>query len=255
MTAETQDAVTDLTSLTVKYLLDPFTATEATVRVIGALIAEMRRGDPYALKLANQIREIKKDIWIPDWQTIISGQCMGITQRGARCGRTIPGDTHHDTAVFWLCAQHMHQASGVWIQLERFFQSASVLANRKQGLVDSLARLEETEHVYFMTDGRYLKIGKSIDPENRLKSLRAESRRGKGATIIPDTLDEESLQIILTIPGGTRMERKMQMLCHDFHYVGEWFHYNPQLIQHLKGVGINLDLRKLDDRSVGLEVV
>jgi hypothetical protein len=255
LTGESQAAVTDLTALTLEYLLDPFRATDTTLRVISVLVDHIRLGDSYALKLANSIREIKSDIWIPDWQSIISGQCMGITQRSSRCGRLIPGDTHHDEAIFWLCPQHVWQAQGVWKQLERFFRSASILAEDKRNLVNVLAESNETESVYFMSDGRYLKIGMSINPEARLKSLKAQSKQGRQSTILPDDLDEQSLQIILTIPGGRSMEKKMHRVCDEFHHVGEWFHYNDYLVNHLRGFGIDLERRQLDDRSVGLQVV
>lgn len=75
------------------------------------------------------------------------------------------------------------------------------------------------ERVYFFAADHAVKIGRSIDPVKRVKTL--------GATKAPEDVDVRAGQLIGTIPGGCRVESDLHRRFGRHRLVGEWFALEP----------------------------
>lgn len=81
----------------------------------------------------------------------------------------------------------------------------------------------EGQHVYFITDGEYIKIGISNDTRSRLKSLQtANARKLRVAAIVPY--------------GGIELETELHLQFAHLRAKGEWFKISKDLEKYIKDV-------------------
>src|SRR5262245_20438799 len=76
------------------------------------------------------------------------------------------------------------------------------------------------EVVYFIRAGDAIKIGVTRDVERRLRALATGSA-------VP-------LELLPTLPGGRRLEKKLHQRCRRFHVRGEWFKADEALLRHIR---------------------
>lgn len=77
----------------------------------------------------------------------------------------------------------------------------------------------QPERVYFFASGHAVKIGRSINPEQRVRTL--------GATLAPKDVNVRAGHLIGTIPGGSAVEHALHMRFRPHRLVGEWFSLEP----------------------------
>lgn len=87
------------------------------------------------------------------------------------------------------------------------------------------------EVVYFIRAGKRVKIGRSMNPEKRLASIKG----GHGCTI-PMNLDTGLARIVATEPGGRERERELHNQFAHLRNVGEWFWGAPDLTSYIKSI-------------------
>jgi hypothetical protein len=96
--------------------------------------------------------------------------------------------------------------------------------------IDMLRDLIDTEpevYVYFIKCGDYVKIGKSKDPESRLKTL----KRPNDSTISPNGLDLSDAELLGYIPGGSFLESSLHQQLYNQRVAGEWFRLETHVAQ------------------------
>ena len=74
--------------------------------------------------------------------------------------------------------------------------------------------------VYFIKDGDKVKIGHSIKPTVRMKSLQTHSK----------------LELLLTVPGGRPREKRLHAKFRAFRGKGEWFDLVPEIANYIAGL-------------------
>jgi hypothetical protein len=85
---------------------------------------------------------------------------------------------------------------------------------------DARRLLEQSaERVYFFAVAEAVKIGRSIHPEKRVKTLQG--------TKAPEGLNLSTGELIGTIPGGCHVESELHRTFHAHRLVGEWFSLPP----------------------------
>jgi hypothetical protein len=75
---------------------------------------------------------------------------------------------------------------------------------------------DELKKIYFISDGKKIKIGISIDPERRLKSLQTGS--------------SNTLRLVEIVSGNDKLERQLHEYYKDYHERGEWFNIKEELV-------------------------
>jgi len=116
---------------------------------------------------------------------------------------------------------------------------------RKFQLMDILQQLEETRsNVYFIQCKNYVKIGRSNNPEYRLKTL-----QGKGnKTLRPSSITDEDMKtakIIATLKGDALLEGFFHSQLGDRRVEGEWFildSYTAKAIELVKNEEFSLEV-------------
>jgi hypothetical protein len=79
--------------------------------------------------------------------------------------------------------------------------------------------LNASERVYFFAAGEAVKIGRSVNPEKRIKTL--------AGTKAPEGVDLKSGALLGTVPGGCHVERTLHARFSLHRLVGEWFALDP----------------------------
>lgn len=101
--------------------------------------------------------------------------------------------------------------------------------------VDSqLARQQqykEQAYAYFMRCGQFVKIGASLDPLFRLKSIRRT-----GGVLVPPGLDLSETELLATEPGGFDREHRLHIKFAHLRHTGEWFTETKELTDYIKGL-------------------
>lgn len=87
-----------------------------------------------------------------------------------------------------------------------------------------LAGLRQVK-VYFLKAGQYIKIGSSMDPISRLRTMRA----GTDIAWTPKDLDRASLECTGYVFGTRKLERELHEQLSDSRAVGEWFFSTPEV--------------------------
>ena len=106
---------------------------------------------------------------------------------------------------------------------ERTAQQIVLPMNSLLDIVD--VHTKNAERVYFIRSGGYVKIGRSLHPEQRLGHL----KKDKGQTVIPDCVDMSVAEIVATFPGGRRAESSMHYRFHKYRVAGEWFRWSKEV--------------------------
>ncbi len=75
------------------------------------------------------------------------------------------------------------------------------------------------EYIYFISDGEYIKIGKSISPLRRLKELQTANGR--------------ALELIGIIPSSKVNENVLHSVFGDSHVRGEWFEIDSSILSFI----------------------
>jgi hypothetical protein len=88
------------------------------------------------------------------------------------------------------------------------------------------------ERVYFIRSGGYVKIGRSLHPEQRLANL----KKDKGQTVIPDCVDMNAAELVATFPGGRRVESKMHLRFNKYRVAGEWFKWSKEVREFVESL-------------------
>ena len=88
------------------------------------------------------------------------------------------------------------------------------------------------ERVYFMRSGGYVKIGRSLYPEQRLANL----KKYKGQTVIPDCVDMNAAELVATLPGGRRVESEMHLRFSKYRVAGEWFKWSKDVREFVESL-------------------
>lgn len=76
--------------------------------------------------------------------------------------------------------------------------------------------------IYFIRDGKYIKIGISVDPLKRLASFQ--------------TSHHNELELMAVMPGGADLEAGLHRSFSQFSKRGEWFEESPQLLAFIENV-------------------
>lgn len=169
------------------------------------------------------------------WRETVATQCVGVTQEGRKCTRERPDWwTDHDYHIdLWLCQDHEDQAPGSWRMRRQAVREIGdlVLAVTKRHAELTAHVLHEL--VYFASDGQYLKIGTSLDPDIRVSQLR-------GSTQEPADVDWGQMTVVATIPGGHRVEKMLHRLmgAHRVPETIEWFRDTRELRADLALYGV-----------------
>jgi len=95
-------------------------------------------------------------------------------------------------------------------------------------VLDARRLLEQgAERVYFFATGEVVKIGRSLNPDKRVKTLKG--------TKAPEGVDIAAGRLLGTIPGGCRVESELHRLFRAHRLVGEWFSL-PPIREHIEQI-------------------
>lgn len=161
------------------------------------------------------------------WATQRSLDCLALNSRGERCTQTPLGRVP-------FCDFHFDRA---WTRIEAFVADERLArVNRMAELDHSIimreAKLDvamvrdakralalQQERVYFFAADHAMKIGRSINPERRVRTL--------GSTKAPEGIDIAAGELLGMIPGGCNVESEMHRRFARHRLVGEWFDLGP----------------------------
>ena len=149
----------------------------------------------------------------------MSEQCGAYRHGVVRCGRR---SKEMAMGILPLCKTH----------LEKFNKHFEV--SKQQGMNEAIAKYVDVQIVeredrrnaalvYFVKAGHRIKIGQSLDPELRVKSIRG------GSVQMPKGLDPSKARLIATEPGGQRREQELHRQFAHLRVAGEWFDNGPEL--------------------------
>ncbi len=80
-------------------------------------------------------------------------------------------------------------------------------------------------YVYFISDGKYIKIGKSAKPMKRLEQLQTSNAR--------------ELKLLGIIPGSSVKENELHSMFNNLHVRGEWFKLDNSILLYIESIGSN----------------
>lgn len=97
--------------------------------------------------------------------------------------------------------------------------------------IDAAVKARRASHdgsmVYFIRAGRRVKIGFSVNPENRLRTIKG------GSSKAPVGLDTSKARIVALEPGGIQRERELHYKFSHLREAGEWFRGAPELTAYI----------------------
>ena len=188
--------------------------------------------------------------WPQDWTDVVTSRCVGLESDGSRCFRV--RDRHKARPSSWreqpggyavyLCEYCIYQALPIFDSARDCIRNRAKAAETRIKTMEMFARVADTteNHVYFIGDGRYVKIGTSKYYKQRAKTLISEIRSGKIGTARPDDVDPNRVRLIAAIPGDRRTESTLHIRLDKFRVNGEWFTDGPKFRRQLSLVGIEL---------------
>lgn len=168
------------------------------------------------------------------WRGSVTDRCVGWTQRDERCAHTRPG-IYRDTEVY-LCRQHVHLTPGAADGWRAALTAIREHYGASAEVVRDITAAQITERVYFASDGKYMKIGTALDPQDRVKSLQRDPQNA------PADIDRPAIVLLTSIPGGHRVENRLHHRASAWRVSGEWFTDDPDLRELLFDLGVD-DLR------------
>jgi hypothetical protein len=180
---------------------------------------------------------------------IVSLSCLGLTQHQTRCKRNDLNEhgfcrAHDDQAVSYsnrLRNVYMPKLEGWGGLFEKFGEAIRAealdeienavrreLSLRGSSLLDMFdERSKFSEKIYFIRAGSLVKIGRSLNPQSRLKQLKVNNKQ----TVIPDGVDMSTAEIIAEFPGGRRVESRLHSKFARYRVAGEWFRFTKEVRQ------------------------
>lgn len=76
-----------------------------------------------------------------------------------------------------------------------------------------------TKYIYFIGDGKHVKIGTSNSPKTRLATLQ--------------TSNPKKLELIYSMPGNKSLEKSLHSFFNQYHVENEWFRYEGSLFEFI----------------------
>jgi hypothetical protein len=149
----------------------------------------------------------------------MSEQCGAYRYGTVRCGRQ---SKKMALDIIPLCKSHLDtfqrniraaEDRGLRNAMSKYIDSKVVEAQDRR----------DAALVYFVKAGRRIKIGQSLDPELRVKSIRS------GSVQMPKGLDPSNAKLLATEPGGQRREQELHRQFAHLRVAGEWFNNGPEL--------------------------
>lgn len=180
-----------------------------------------------------------KDVTLPaeddccDWSHIRNGEwCIAANSNAGRCSQRAEEPTpfcefHLERAWEVLQVAALQRADlSFFYRLEsrKRDEEAKTQALVTQGRLERALGFDAataviTERVYFFVADHAVKIGRSLRPERRVKTL--------GGTKAPDDVAVSTGNLLGTIVGGCSVESELHQRFHQHRLVGEWFTYAP----------------------------
>lgn len=111
---------------------------------------------------------------------------------------------------------------------------AAIEAYELEQYNQSLGRAErhrKASQVYYMRCGEFIKIGVSISPLYRLRTIRET-----GGVLYPAGLDLSKTILVASEPGTQEKEAAMHVKFSHLRHAGEWFTETPELTDHINAV-------------------
>jgi hypothetical protein len=157
--------------------------------------------------------------------------CHGQTNSGEPCQRELSGSQLSN-----FCNWHMDDIRNKRYELS--MQNAWKMAKEQvsaqmmmsQVALRDILQTKIEEKVYFIRDGRYgkyVKIGTSKKPYERLESL----SRKADTTLRPEDVDRESLYVAWLVSGGREVESWFHSQFYENRVIGEWFNWTDKMIE------------------------
>lgn len=172
-------------------------------------------------------------------EEIVQTSCLGHTQEGRRCFRTTAAGSYcsdHGLSIRDRDIERVRRYSSTEAQLSLFEKESLWLKQRE--IVSYLSTIKDVSmlqikdylenrsiRVYFIKCGDYVKIGRSSNPERRLKSLQVKGN----STIKPDDIDLATAEILGHVPGGSTVETALHRHLKEHNVKGEWFSFSPEV--------------------------
>lgn len=184
---------------------------------------------PYALRCTCSARDIGEDPRCQCWDHQRGSSCLAGNAQRERC-RMRP------VLNVPFCEFHLERAWEALYSLahgtlldhhlrerESFWGKASTRADVDAAQVEDARRALESrpERVYFYAVDGFVKIGRSVHPEQRVKSF--------GAVLAPEGIDIRAGRLLGTIPGGSSVELALHQRFRPHRAVGEWFHLHQSV--------------------------
>lgn len=151
-------------------------------------------------------------------------RCLAGNSHGERCNKAAVKagpfcPFHLDRAWVWMLAVADEQMTTrlAASRLKAEMAELCVALEVEQAWDAKLAAERLTERVYFYVADTAVKIGRSINPGKRVRTL--------GDTKAPHGVDVRAGNLIGTIPGGARVENLLHRKFAYCRLVGEWFDY------------------------------
>lgn len=82
-----------------------------------------------------------------------------------------------------------------------------------------------SSYIYAVRFGRYVKIGTSRNPWQRLLQLKSRF----SGVLAPDDLDTNDVQPLFAVPGDMHTEHLIHLLVSEARVIGEWYNLTPRL--------------------------
>ena len=168
--------------------------------------------------------------------------CRGETQSGEPCQRTINVEMSN------YCNWHLNEANKdrLHISMEKAWKMAEERIRKELNMTMALYRdvLHEKieQKVYFIRDGgKYVKIGTSKKPYERLENLR---RKGN-STVRPDDVYINGLYVSMLVKGGRQVESMFHNKLYKNHVIGEWYLWNDQVLEAISEYEATIQMRRL----------
>lgn len=213
--------------------------------------------------------ELSKDSWIVyrciycHDKELKEVSCLGTTQEGRRCrGKNVDFDGYcswHtltprdrladdlskvDISLNYDWHDHYKRLAASQVKRSILRTLQFVESIREFQLMDILKQLEETKtNIYFIQCKNYVKIGKSNNPEYRLKTLQTKGNK----TLRPSSITDEDMKtakIIARIKGDYVLEGFFHSKLRDRRVEGEWFildSYTAKAIELVKSGEFSLE--------------
>lgn len=161
------------------------------------------------------------------WPEERGEQCLAANSRAERCSKFVGPDApfcgfHLQRAWDALCAMVVRsEYRAIGARMQRELEAIADARQLDKSLLHDLAKAAKAlpERVYFFAAQHAVKIGRSVNPEARVKTL--------GTAKTPEGVDVRAGSLLGTIPGSSRVEWHLHQRFRPHRLVGEWFSLEP----------------------------